>query len=143
MSQKPSTAPVEVFLSHSSRNGNFARRLADALAAHGIQTFVSKQRIRGAQQWHDEIGAALKRCDWFVVVLSPPAVSSTWVKHELMYALQSDRYRGRIVPVLYKTCDADSLSWTLTALQWTDFSRDFNAGCRDLLAIWRMSYSQS
>jgi hypothetical protein len=39
-----------------------------------------------AQQWHDEIGAALRRCDWFVLVLSPHTVESIWVKRELLFS---------------------------------------------------------
>ena len=38
--------------------------------------------------------------DWFLLVLSPQSVRSAWVKHELVYALQASRYRGRIIPVL-------------------------------------------
>jgi hypothetical protein len=68
--------------------------------------FLSKANIQGAQQWHDQIGTALRRCDWFLLVLSPQSVQSRWVKHELIYALQENRYRERIIPVLYKTCDA-------------------------------------
>jgi len=68
MSRKRSAVPTEAFLSHSSKNGVFADRLASVLSCHKVRTFYSKKNIRGAQQWHDEIGAALKRCDWFLLV---------------------------------------------------------------------------
>ena len=45
------------------------------------------------------IGAALDRCDWFVVLRSPEAVESKWVKRELCFALENDAYNNRIVPV--------------------------------------------
>ena len=77
------------------------------LTEHKVKSFVSKVNIRGAQQWHDEIGTALNRCDWFLLVLSPQSVRSAWVKHELVYALQANRYRGRIIPILYRQCDKD------------------------------------
>lgn len=140
MSRKRSGAPSEVFLSHSSRNGAFAGRLARVLLKHSVKSFLSKQSIRGAQQWHDEIGAALKRCDWFCVILSPQSVKSQWVKHELLYAIQASRYRERIIPVMLKKCDADLLSWTLSSVQWVDFRKDFHEGCRQLLRIWRLEY---
>ena len=140
MSRKRNLEATEVFLSHSSRNVAFTNRLAKVLAAHGVNSFFSRKNIRGAQQWHDEIGAALKRCDWFLLVLSPESVKSAWMKHELTYALQANRYRERIIPVLHKTCDADSLSWTLSAFQRIDFRKDFHRGCRELMAIWRLSY---
>jgi len=140
MSAKRSAPPDEVFLSHSGKNAAFANRLRGVLAAHGVKSFFSRKNIRGAQEWHDEIGAALKRCDWFLVVLSPQSVRSLWVKHELIYALQESRYRQRIIPVYYKTCDVDMLSWTLAAFQRIDFRKDFHEGCRQLLAIWGLQY---
>jgi hypothetical protein len=107
---------------------------------HEIHTFYSKKNIRGAQQWHDEIGAALSRCSWFIVVLTPQSVASEWVKHEFVYALQDPRYRRRIVPVLYKLCDFKKLSWTLSAIEYVDFRKDFDDGCRELLALWNLTY---
>ncbi len=133
--------PTEAFLSHSSKNLAFASRLAKVLSTHRVRMFFSKKNIKGAQEWHDEIGAALKRCDWFLVVLSPQSVSSKWVKHELIYARQANRYKGRIVPILYQVCDTDKLSWTLSGFQSIDFRKDFQQGCRDLFAIWKMKYS--
>lgn len=142
MSRKPNAAPKEAFLSHSSRDARFLARLAKVLAAHGVAGFLSKQHIRGAQEWHDEIGEALKRCDWFLVVLSPPSTQSRWVKHELIYALRANRYRERIIPIMYKTCDPDRLSWMLSAFQWIDFRKDFHGGCRELLRLWGLDYQR-
>jgi hypothetical protein len=69
MSRKQSRLPREVFLSHSARDRRFVERLAGVLREHGIPVWYSRTNIVGAKQWHDEIGKALTRCDWFVVVL--------------------------------------------------------------------------
>jgi hypothetical protein len=140
MPRKRSPARLKVFLSHSSKNVAFVNRLVKVLGDHGVNVFLSKSNIQGAQQWHDQIGTALKRCNWFLVVLSPQSVRSRWVKHELIYALQENRYRERIVPVLYRTCDADNLSWTLSAIEWVDFRKDFDRACEQLLRIWQLKY---
>ena len=132
--------PHEVFLSHSSKNRTFANRLVKILVSHGIPVFYSKRSILGAQQWHDEIGSALARCDWFILILSPEAVKAEWVKRELLYALQSDRYRERIIPLLYQRCDQEKLSWTLSSIQRINFKRDFHKGCQKLLKIWGVGY---
>jgi len=84
--------PNEIFLSHSSLDGPFASALANVLRKHGITVWYSKANLIGAQQWHDEIGAALKRCDWLAVVLSPHSVNSAWVKREVLYSLMDPRY---------------------------------------------------
>ena len=133
--------PDEVFLSHSSADRKFTAKIADVLRQHGVPVWYSDTNIRGAQQWHDEIGAALRRCDWFVVVLTPDAVESRWVKRELLFALQQDRFDGRIAPILCQSCNHDELSWTLAWLQMVDFRDDFAQGCRDLLRIWGIGFA--
>lgn len=142
MARKRKSGPAEIFISHSSKDANFVDRLHKILTSHGVKSFVSKANIRGAQRWHDEIGTALKRCDWFLLVLSPQSVRSAWVKHELIYALQASQYREHIIPVLYKNCDTDALSWTLSAIEWIDFRRDFNKGCEQLFEIWKIEYKR-
>lgn len=132
--------PNEVFLSHSSLDREFANQVAALLHRHGIPFWHSQRNIVGAQQWHDEIGAALRRCDWLAVLLSPNAVNSIWVKREVLFALNEQRYAEKIVPVLYQPCDRDQLSWTLSALQIIDFSGDFEQGCRALLQVWGVGY---
>ena len=124
---------AEIFLSHAARNRQFVTAVAAFLRNRNFRVWYSERHIKGAQQWHDEIGAALKRCKWFVLVLSPQAVGSRWVKRELLYALQEGRYEQRIVPILYRRCDYERLSWTLSSLQIVSFLRGFENGCRELL----------
>jgi len=137
MPRKRKFGPTEVFTSHSSKNASFIERLRRVVTSRDIKSFVSKTNIRGAQQWHDEIGSALKRCDWFILVLSPQSVRSRWVKNELMYALQSPRYEDRIIPILYRNCDIEALSWTLSSIERIDFRLNFDNACEELFQIWR------
>ena len=132
--------PNEVFLSHSSKDRSFVSRLVEVLRRHAIPVWYSETNITGAQQWHDEIGRALKRCDWFVLVLSPDAVGSKWVKRELVYSLQQDHFEERIAPLLYRPCSPEDLSWTLSAIQMVDFSSGCDQGCHDLLQVWGLGY---
>ncbi len=84
--------------------------------------------------------AALNRCDWFMVVLSPHSVEAKWVKRELMFALQEDRFENKIIPLYYQDCEVGRLSWVLRSFQMVDFRQDFGRGCRDLLRIWGLGY---
>ena len=132
--------PNEVFLSHSSFDRAFVSQIAEVLRRHGIAVWFSPTDIVGAQQWHDEIGNALKRCDWFILVLSTNSVASKWVKRELLFALNEHRYAEKIIPILIETCEYDRLSWTLSSLQFVDFTGDFDDGCQALLRIWGVGY---
>src|SRR5215470_4182222 len=80
--------PKEVFLSFSSLDVGFAGELVAILRRHGIPVWYSSTDLIGAQQWHDKIGEALRRCDWFLIVLSPNSLQSHWVKRELYFALK-------------------------------------------------------
>ena len=127
--------PAEVFLSHSSQDGPMPQNLATTLTRHGVPVFFSPENITGAQQWQNEILSALRRCDWFVVILSPNAINSMWVKREVAYALQDPRYEDRIIPLKYIDCPLESLQW-LTLFQMINFGGDFRSGCRELLRVW-------
>jgi hypothetical protein len=129
-----------VFISHSDKDRDFVVRLARVLKNYKVRYWYSAAHILGAEQWHDEIGRALRRCDWFLIVLTPNAVRSAWVKRELLFALRADRYKERIIPVLRKPCEYGRLSWTLPRLQLVDFTGNFDLGCRQLLRIWKMNY---
>ena len=133
--------PKEVFLSHSSKDAVITRRLAETLRNHGIPLWYSATNIRGAQQWHDEIGRALKRCDWFIVLLSNDSITSRWVKMELAYALRHSQYSEKILPILLEKCDYESLSWTLDSFQIVDLSGDFETGCTDTLSTWGVEFA--
>lgn len=132
--------PNEIFLSYSNLDRDFATRLVDVLKRHRVPVWFSPKDVLGAQQWQDEIGGALSRCDWFVVILSPNSIDSMWVKRETAYALQQKRYENRIVPLLYQDCDVDKLSWVLGSFQFVDFRGDFVTGSRDLLRVWGLGY---
>lgn len=135
--------PKEAFLSHSKRDRSFADRLLKVLRSHGIRVWYSPRNLVPAQKWHSEIGKALARCDWFILVLSRNAVKSEWVERELVYALNHRQYRGHIVPVLKEQCDFEKLSWTLGGFQFVDFTGEFETGCRNLLRTWGLEYRRS
>lgn len=132
--------PREIFLSHSSRNRTKAKRLAELLRRHGIPVWYSETNINGAQDWHEEIGKALKRCDWFIVLLSTNSVNSVWVKRELVYALNHKQYENHILPVVIGKCNPEELSWALDMFQAVDL-RAYNAtSFQKLLHIWSINY---
>ena len=69
MGTKKASLPAEVFLSHANEDHSFANKLAAMLRGHGVPVWYGSTNILGAQQWHDEIGQALSRCDWFLLLM--------------------------------------------------------------------------
>jgi hypothetical protein len=141
--KQPASGVTEVFLSHSSKDLVFTKKLAAVLRDHGVPVWYSERDIKGAQQWHDEIGAALERCDWMVLILTPNANASKWVKRELLFALDEERYRDRLVPIVAKACSLKELSWVISQMQMIKFDRRFREGCRELLKVWGLGLKPS
>jgi hypothetical protein len=133
-------APKEVFLSHSSENRAVTEKIAETLRNHNIPVWYSDTNIQGAQQWLDEIGKALRRCDWFLVLLSADSIKSKWVKMELSYALTHSQYDDHILPVLLENCDFESLSWTLGIFQMADFTINEEQGYEETLNTWGFGF---
>lgn len=59
-----------------------------------------------------------------------------WVKRELLFALQQDRFENRIV----QPCAFDRLSWVLSSFQIVDFQDVREDGYRALLRLWGLGY---
>ena len=117
----------EVFISHSSKDISFVEGvLIPYLREHGVDTWFSPQDVRTADEWHRKIVHALRRCDWFMVVLSPASTASEWVQAEVHWAME--HRRGQFVPVLLADCDTDELHLKLRRIQFVDFRSDYDAG---------------
>jgi hypothetical protein len=106
------------------------------LTDHGLDVWYAPHEIRGAQEWEREIAAALRRSNWFVLVLSPKAIRSEWVYRELLFAMNTRRYNRRITPVIYRHCDPTKLAFGLVGIQRVSFLRGAAAGFRNLLTVW-------
>lgn len=63
-----------------------------------------------------------------------------WVKRELLFVLQQNRFENRIIPLLHQPCEHNRLSWALSIFQFVDFTRTFEDGCRQLLRAWGLGY---
>ncbi len=125
---------VEVFISYASEDFEFATQIVTALENRGLQVFFAPKSVNRAD-WQQAIGVALKRCDWFLAVLSPSAAKSTWMIREVQFALTESRLEGRIVPVLARSCTrshVDEISWVLRLIQQIDFTIDFETGMETL-----------
>ena len=67
----------------------------------------------------------MERCDWFLLVVSPRAAASEWVKDELFWAIQNRP--TRIVPVIMEKCDLYQFHIRLPRIQHVDFTEDIGA----------------
>ena len=89
----------DIFISYSRRDQEFVKRLASDLNAQVAGVWFDQSTIQLGQKWHDEIMDGIRDCKAFILVLSPDAMESRYVREELHKALEL----GKIIfPVIYR-----------------------------------------
>ena len=90
---------MKVFISHASTDAKLTRRVADVLKEAGFQVWDYTQVLPG-DNWGTQLAEALQESDAMVVLLTPDALRSPNINHEVGYALGKEGYKGRLIPVL-------------------------------------------
>jgi hypothetical protein len=132
------SGPITVFVSHATQDWKWVdREIVRLLKAHGIAPWYSTESIRTASHWEREILRGLESCDWFLLVISPRAATSEWVKDELNWAIHNRP--TRIVPVMMEQCDLWAFHIRLPRIEHVDFSNDIEAAKGRLVARFERS----
>lgn len=76
-----------VFVSHSSLDTAFASKLVSDLNAAGAQAWMDSNDL-GPGNFQQRISEALAECEWFLLVLTPSALVSDWVRMEVDAAIR-------------------------------------------------------
>jgi hypothetical protein len=91
--------PKDIFISYSRRDQEFVSRLASDLDAQVAGVWFDQASIQAGQKWHDEIMEGIRDCKAFILVLSPDAMESRYVREEVNKALELGK---TIFPVVYR-----------------------------------------
>jgi serine/threonine protein phosphatase PrpC len=125
--------PRQIFISHAHQDAGFAHRLAANLQKHGWRAWIAPDSIRPGEKWIEAINRGLEESGVFLVVLTPTAVGSEWVKTETNIAIElAHRRELRFIPLEVVKCRAPVL-WT--AYQHIPFSSQYGVGLAKLLSI--------
>ena len=79
------------FISYSSKDDEFARRLHADLQAKGVRCWFAKEDLRIGDKFRPRIDEAIRLHDKLLLILSEDAVNSTWVEDEVESALEKER----------------------------------------------------
>jgi len=121
-----------IFLSYSSRDREFAAKLAKAFRQRGVSVWWDAWEMRAGDSLTQKIQDAISQSSFFVAVLSPHSVNSSWVKVELRTALSAEISTNRLVvlPALIADCEIPPF---LIDKVYADFRLDFSRGFEELL----------
>src|SRR5260370_2053841 len=103
------TMPLEtnphIFISHSRKDNAFGAKLAQdlhrELGDDSAAWYDASGGLVAGDLWWDKIVREITTRSIFILILSPDAIESEWVRKEYNLALNEKK---RIIPVLYHEC---------------------------------------
>ncbi|RMG73186.1 MAG: toll/interleukin-1 receptor domain-containing protein, partial [Chloroflexi bacterium] len=124
--------PRRVFISHAHEDAELAQRLAADLEAEGWPVWIAPDSILPGEKWVTAVSRGLDECGVFVLLLTPHAVASRWVRHETDVAVELEQEgEMRLIPLQVEACRIPAL-WR--AYQRIPFRGGYAAGLARLLA---------
>ena len=98
---------TKVFISHSSQDKPFARRLGNDLRGRGASVWIDEVEIKVGDSLIEKISEGLEENNALVIILSEASCSSEWVKREVNIALTKE-IQGKAIkvyPILLEDCE--------------------------------------
>ena len=115
---------MKVFISHADADHAFVKKIAAGLEEAGFEAWDASREILPGDNWADKTARALQESEAMVVLLSPDALRSSWVRREIDYALSEQRYSNRLIPVLPKELNEEEVPWILRRLRMVQLGED-------------------
>ena len=91
-------SPIEFyscFISYSSTNEEFAKRLHNDLQAEGVRCWFAPEDIQGGKKIRRQLDDAIRLHDKLILILSEASMNSGWVAHEIMQSRKREVAEGR------------------------------------------------
>jgi len=110
---------MKVFISHAHTDEPLVKKVAAVLEDTGLEVWDDTREIMPGDNWADKVAQALQESEAMVVLLTPDALRSRWVRRDIEYALGKQGYRKRVIPVLVgdsKDFPKEEVPWILRYL---------------------------
>ncbi len=123
----------QLFLSHSSTDKPFVRKLAADLVARDISVWFDEWEIAVGDSLMTKIEEGITSSAYFGIVLSKASVGATgWVRRELEtgFAMELEKRRVFLLPILLEQCEVPPL---LKGKKYANFASDYETGLQELV----------
>ncbi|MCB9122873.1 MAG: SUMF1/EgtB/PvdO family nonheme iron enzyme [Caldilineaceae bacterium] len=114
-------ATIDIFLSYSRYDRTSMFDVHDILRGAGFSVWIDDGIEPGTAIWEDAIEEALHQAQAMVVLLSPNAKASQWVKREITYAMAQEK---AVFPLLIAGDQRTAVPLSLITTQWVDGRND-------------------
>src|ERR1044072_3483944 len=110
---------MKIFVSYARTDtGHLAEKIHKDLTVKGNNVFIDISGIQIGSIWNNIIKDNISRCDIFIVIVTPEALTSPNVEEEV---LQAKRENKQIVPCFHKYVRQENLKWNLGSIQGISF----------------------
>ena len=106
------------FISYSSKDEDFAKRLNADLQDKGVRCWFAPKDIKGGKKVHEQIDQAIRLYDKLLLVISEHSMNSEWVKTEIAKARRREVNEKRQILFPIRLVNYE------TILQWDYFDAD-------------------
>jgi hypothetical protein len=85
------------FISHSSKDKEFAERLHADLQSKGVRCWYAPENLKIGDKFRSRIDESIRDSDKLLLILSQHSITSPWVEDEVEAALECERRENRLV----------------------------------------------
>jgi uncharacterized protein YjbI with pentapeptide repeats len=120
----------DCFISYSSKDEDFVRRLHADLQNNGVRCWFAPEDMKIGAQILDTLDLAIRHHDKMLLVLSEASIASEWVEDEINAAFEKERQHGGVVlfPVRIDDAVFETKEASAAKLRRSRNIGDFRAG---------------
>jgi hypothetical protein len=107
----------QIFLSYSRDDVALMQRIRDDLHQEGFKVWTDEAIQPGSPSWKIEIEEAIRQSDCLLVIFSPDAAESRWVRAEIDFA---ETLKKPLYSVLARGDKTNAVPFGMTTHQWID-----------------------
>ena len=91
---------MNIYLSHARKDSVVALQLARRLESEGFAVLHPETEIVPGENWAAKVSGALRDSEFMVFLMTPGALESDILRHNIELALSSKKYAGRVFTVV-------------------------------------------
>lgn len=136
--EKINSEEKSVFISYSQKDKDHVIPIASYLARLGLRVWMDTKELSAGQNLVEEISYAINNSDIYIIIISPSALDSNWVTHELNTALTLEINQGKpkVLPIIV---EKTNIPISIKSRLYIDMSDTLDSGKTSLLKAIKKS----
>ncbi|MDX9988720.1 toll/interleukin-1 receptor domain-containing protein [Thiothrix unzii] len=123
---------MKVFLSHSSKDKELARKISIDLVNKGVDVWFDEWEIFVGDSITNKIQSGLSESKLLIVFLSKDSIKSGWVEKEWQSKMENEAITKKVT-ILPLKVDNTPMPQLLKDKKYADFNKNYDAAFNDLL----------